>query len=303
MSMASARQPIQTRRLQIASAGPWQQMLGAASKDPILIASLVVLAFVVLAGVAAPLIAPFNPNDQNLSQRLQPPFSPSGDVSFLGSDALGRDILSRIIHGARVSLIVGAASVLIAGVFGVLVGLVAGFYSGRVDAFLMRIADMQFSIPFLVLALALAAVTRPGVVTIIVILAVTGWPRFARVMRAETLRIMTQTYIEAARATGGGDAHLMWRHVVPNAAGIVIVLATVQSAQMILSEASLSFLGVGLPPDVPSWGAMVASGRAYISLAWWVTAVPGIAIWLTVMALNIVGDWLVDYSDPALRPT
>lgn len=275
----------------------------AALRDPVLVAAALVLVLVVLSGVAAQWIAPFNPNEQNLNARLQPPFAPTENVSILGSDVLGRDLLSRLIYGARISLVVAVASVLLSGVFGTIIGIVAGFYGRWPDAVLMRIADMQFSIPFLVLALALAAVTRPGLATMIIILAATGWPRFARVMRAEVLRIVTQGYIESARAIGGTDLHLMWRHVLPNAAGVAVVIATVQSAQMILAEASLSFLGVGLPPDIPSWGAMVAAGRTYISSAWWITALPGITIWLTVVALNLVGDWLVDYSDPALRPS
>lgn len=279
------------------------RLLASMARDPILVSAAVILVLVTVAGIAAPWLAPFDPNEQSLADRLRPPFSPTSNIAFLGSDPLGRDILSRVIYGARVSLTVGLASVVLSGVIGVLIGIVAGFYGRWTDALLMRITDMQFSIPFLVLALALAAVARPGVGTLIAILAITGWPRFARVMRAEVLKIMGQGYVEAARSIGGTDAHLMLRHVMPNAAGIVVVVATVQSAQMILAEASLSFLGVGVPPDVPSWGAMIAAGRAYVSIAWWVITIPGLAIWLTVMALNILGDWLVDYSDPVLRPT
>jgi peptide/nickel transport system permease protein len=282
---------------------PLGGLVDSARGDPSILASLLVVLLLVVAGFAAPLLVPHDPNEQNLRSKLQVPFEPTADISFLGGDPLGRDILSRIVFGARVSLLVAGVSVLLAGTVGVVLGVVAGFYGGWIDSVLMRVADVQLSIPFLVLALGLAAVIGPGVGNIIAVLAITGWPRYARVLRAEVLRVMAHEYVQAARAVGGGDIHLMWRHVLPNAFGVAVVVSTVQVAQMILSEASLSFLGVGVSPDVPSWGAMVADGRTYLSTAWWVSAFPGLVIWLTVVGFNILGDWLVDYADPAVRST
>lgn len=279
---------------------PWRTAATAILKDPMLLASILILLFLLVAGLGASVISPFDPNEQTLSNRLHPPFAPEKELSWLGGDSLGRDLVSRIIYGARISLLVAVASVVVAGAIGVVIGLVAGFYGGWTDAVLMRIADVQLSIPFLVLALGLAAIIGPGVGNIIVVLAVTGWPRYARVVRAEVLTIMARDYIHAARVIGGTDYRLMARHVFPNASAVVVVMSTVQVAQMILSEASLSFLGVGVPAAIPSWGAMVADGRVYLSTAWWVSAFPGLAIWLTVVAFNVVGDWLVDRADPQL---
>lgn len=277
------------------------QLAFAAFHDPVISVCLAALVLIAIAALASPLVAPFDPNHQVLGQRLDQPFAPSGTVSILGADPLGRDIFSRLIFGARVSLVVAVTAVGAAGIFGVLVGLLAGYYGRRVDAILMRITDTQFSIPFLVLALGLAAVIPRGLGAIIVILAITGWPRFARVLRAEALRVMALEFIEAARMVGGTDQHIIRRHVLPNVVGIAFVLATAQVGQTILAEASLSFLGVGVPSDIPSWGAMVADGRDYLSTSWWVSAFPGIAILVTVLALNLVGDWLIDYADPVVR--
>jgi len=280
---------------------PRRRVLRAIRRDPLLIAACLLLAIVVAFAVAAPLIAPHDPIKQNLAERLRPPFSPSDKVSWLGADALGRDVLSRIIHGARISMLVAFAAVGIAGTIGVVLGLIAGFYGGIVESVIMRIADVQLSIPFIVLALALVAAIGPGLGNIIIVLGVTAWVPYARVVRAEVLSVKQEEYIEAARTLGVADFRLMWRHILPNVFGATIVIGTIEMARMVIAESSLSFLGLGVPPSVATWGTMVADGRNYLSTGWWVSTLPGMAILLTVVALNIVGDWLSDRANPALR--
>jgi len=280
---------------------PRRRVLRAIRRDPLLIAACLLLAIVVAFAVAAPLIAPHDPIKQNLAERLRPPFSPSDKVSWLGADALGRDVLSRIIHGARISMLVAFAAVGIAGTIGVVLGLIAGFYGGIVESVIMRIADVQLSIPFIVLALALVAAIGPGLGNIIIVLGITAWVPYARVVRAEVLSVKQEEYIEAARTLGVADFRLMWRHILPNVFGATIVIGTIEMARMVIAESSLSFLGLGVPPSVATWGTMVADGRNYLSTGWWVSTLPGMAILLTVVALNIVGDWLSDRANPALR--
>lgn len=275
----------------------WRQLL----RDPWLVGSLVIASGFVLVAVAAPIVAPYDPNLQDLHNRLAPPFAPRPGVSVLGADPLGRDILSRAIYGARVSMLVAVAAVLLAGSFGVACGLLAGFYGGAIDAVAMRVADVQLSIPFLVLALALAAVVGPGLLNVIVVLGLSSWVAYARVVRAEALSVRQRDYVEAARAVGAGDARILGRHIFPNAVGAASVIATIELAHMIISEASLSFLGLGVPNTTPTWGSMIADGRPYISTSWWVSAFPGLAIVLFVVALNVVGDWLGDVANPTLR--
>jgi peptide/nickel transport system permease protein len=265
----------------------------------------VVLVVVMVAALAAPWLAPHDPTDQNIVLRLRPPaLMERGSSTYpLGTDALGRDVLSRVIFGARISLMVGVASVLIQGMIGVLLGVTAGYCGGRVDSIIMRVTDIQYAPPFLVLALAVMAVLGPGLWNLILVLGATGWVYYARVVRAEALAIRERTFVEAARSIGAPGHWVMYRHVLPNVMSSIIVIASLQVARMIVSEASLSFLGMGVPPAIPSWGGMVAEGRDYIATGWWVSTFAGLAIFLTVISLNLVGDWLRDELDPITKGT
>ena len=275
--------------------------LASLRRDPIVLIALVVLAVVVLAAVAGPWITPYSPTAQDLSKRLAPPFAPQPGVSVLGADALGRDILSRIIAGARISIVVAAAAVLLSGVIGVALGVIAGMSRGWLGALIMRFADIQFSIPYLVLALALVAVVGPGLINIVVVLGVSGWVPYARTARAHVLQLRELEFIEASRSVGTSDTRIVLRHMLPHVLGVVGVIATIESARVIITEASLSFLGLGVPIGTATWGVMIADGRNYLGTAWWVSALPGLAIVITVVALNIVGDWLSDLANPVLR--
>jgi peptide/nickel transport system permease protein len=216
---------------------------------------------------------------------------------------VGRDILSRLVHGARVSLLVGVIAVAVSCPIGVLVGLFAGYVGRRTDDVLMRITDIQLAIPTILLAIAVVAVIGPGVRNVIITLTVTGWTLYARLVRGEALGVKTRDFVVAARAAGAGDARIMFRHVLPNVLTPVIVVAVFAVANMIILEATLSFLGLGVEPTVVTWGRMLNAGRLYLSTAWWLTAFPGLAIFLTVLAVNLLGDHLRDWLDPRLRNT
>jgi peptide/nickel transport system permease protein len=261
------------------------------------------LTLIVVTAVLAPVIAPHDPKEQDITLRLHPPaWQDGGSWSFpLGNDALGRDILSRIIYGARISLIVGVSAVFIQGAIGTGLGLLAGFYGGRLDSIIMRLTDLQYALPFLVLALAVMAVLGPSLRNVILVLGLTGWVYYARIVRAEALSLRRRDFVEAAESIGATNSRLMLRHILPNVTASIIVVGSLQVARMIISEASLSFLGMGIPPTIPSWGGMVAEGRTYVATAWWVSALSGLAIFATVMSVNLVGDWLRDELDPTMR--
>jgi peptide/nickel transport system permease protein len=262
--------------------------------QPVSFVSFVILSVVIITAVAAPLVAPHDPTLQSLRLRLKPPVWQDGAETgyWLGTDALGRDMLSRMIYGARVSLIVGVLAVLLQGVIGVIVGLLAGYFGGWVDNLLMRISDVQQSIPFLILAVALASVVQPSLTNIILVLGISGWVTYGRVVRSQVLSLREQEFVEAARTLGGGP---FW--IMPS----ITVIATLTVSTMILAEASLSFLGMGVPPPTPTWGGMVADGRNYVSTAWWVSVLPGLFIFATVLSINLVGDRLREVLDPTLR--
>ena len=260
--------------------------------------ALVVLAAIVLAA-AAPALAPGDPLKNALHERLTPPTW--GGEHPLGTDTLGRDVASRLLHGARVSLVVGFSAVLLAGVVGVVLGLVSGWYRGWLDDAVMRIGDVQLAFPVLVLAVGVLAVLGASLLNLILVLGVTGWITYARIVRGEVLTLRERDFVAAARALGASDAWIVGRHLLPNVLPPLTVVATFSVARTIIAEASLSFLGLGIPAPEPSWGAMLDEGRNYITTGWWLALFPGLAILLLVLGINLVGDWLRDVLDPRLE--
>jgi len=265
--------------------------------------SVFILLVVTVAAITAQWIAPNDPYAIKLIQRLKPPgYHNSAGVTFwLGTDTLGRDVLSRIIYGARVSLTVGISAVVISGTVGLLVGLLSGYFGGVIDDIFMRICDIQLSFPTILLALTIMAVLGSGLDKLILVLGLTGWVQYARIVRSQVLSIKTDEFVLAARATGERQWRILFQHILPNIWSPIIVIASFTVASNIVAEASLSFLGVGVPPSVPSWGTILADGRQYIGVADWLTIPAGLAISLTVLAINILGDWLRDYLDPRLK--
>lgn len=258
-----------------------------------------VLAALTLA-LFAPLIAVHDPLSGSLRGRLLEPgaIGPSGRIHLLGTDSLGRDVWSQVLFGARISLTVGVLSVLLGGSLGIALGLLSASGNRLLDAAIMRLADVQLSFPSFLLALALLAVFGPGLWNVILVLAIAEWVQYARVMRAQALHIVTLEYLEAARALGANRLRLMLRHVLPNGLSPLVVIASFGVARAIIAESSLSFLGLGVSPDVPTWGGILARGRDYVRDAWWLVTAPGVAIALTVLGINLVGDWLRDVLDP-----
>jgi peptide/nickel transport system permease protein len=249
------------------------------------------------------LLAPNDPFAIRIIQRLKPPgyVNGAGVTFWLGTDSLGRDILSRVIYGARVSLVVGLSAVAISGTIGLLLGLISGYFGGLIDDVVMRVADIQLSFPTILLALAIMAVLGSGLDKLILVLGVTGWVQYGRIVRGQVLSIKQDEFVLAAKATGEKTWRILFQHILPNIWSPIIVVASFTVASNIVAEASLSFLGVGVPPSVPSWGTMLADGRQYIGVADWLTIPAGLAISLTVLAINILGDWLRDFLDPRLK--
>jgi peptide/nickel transport system permease protein len=264
---------------------------------------LLILLGVACSAILAPLIVPSDPTAQEITLRLKPPGwrTPDGRTYLLGTDHLGRDILSRLIFGARISLIIGFSAVAIAGTLGTLIGLVAGYRGGRVDDLCMRLTDTMLAMPFILLALAVIAVLGPSLRNIIFVLGITSWVSYARVVRGEVLTLRTREFIVAARALGSGGRRIVFGHLLPNVLTPVIVIATLEVARMVILESALSFLGLGVQPPTPTWGGMLADGRAYLSSAWWLATLPGLSIMLTVLGINLLGDWLRDVLDPRLQ--
>ena len=265
-------------------------------------AGTIIVGFIVLIAIIGPLISPHDPVGRNLRARFQPPgYSDSSGAYTLGTDQLGRDILSRIIAGSRVSVLVGIISVMISGTIGVVYGLVSGFIGGLLDSVMMRIVDAILSIPFIVLVVAISGVVGAGLMTLILILGLAGWVTYARVIRGEVLKVREMEYVIAAYALGQSRLQVMFRHVLPNVISSAIVLAAVQVAVTILAESSLSFLGLGVKTPTVTWGLMLADGKSYINSAWWMTFYPGIAITITVLGVVFLGDWSRDFLDPNIR--
>ena len=257
----------------------------------------------VIPALLAPQVAPYDPLKGSLAKRLTPPaWHDGGSIAYpLGTDKLGRDILSRMIYGARVSFAVSFVAIVVGGLIGTSLGLMSGYFGGRVDALLMRLVDISLSLPTILLALVLVAAVGPSFGTVITVLVVLLWARYARLVRGETLTIKERDFIARARVAGASHTRIMARYIFPNVINSLIVLATLQVGYVILLESALSFLGAGLPRPTPAWGLMVADGRELIVTAWWVSMCPGIAIMLTVLSLNLLGDWLRDHYDPKLR--
>jgi peptide/nickel transport system permease protein len=257
----------------------------------------------VIPAVLAAQVAPHDPLKGSLAKRLKPPvWQQGGSIEHpLGTDKVGRDILSRIIHGARVSLVVSLVAIFIGGTLGTALGLISGYFGGWVDSVLMRLVDISLSLPTILLALVLVAAVGPSFGTVIGVLVVLLWARYARLVRGETLAIKERDFIARARVAGASHTRIMARYIFPNVVNSLIVLATLQVGYVILLESALSFLGAGLPRPTPAWGLMIADGRELIVTAWWVSMFPGLAIMLTVLALNLLGDWLRDHFDPKLR--
>jgi peptide/nickel transport system permease protein len=264
---------------------------------------LLILLVLSVSAILAGVVAPHNPNAVDVVQRLKPPFwQADGSLDYLlGTDSVGRDVLSRIVYGARIALAVGAASVVVSGCIGVCLGLAAGYWRGWVDAVISRVAEIQLAFPFILLAISVLAVVGPGVGNVIFVLGTYGWVIYARVVRAQTLSWREKEFVEAARCIGVSDTAIMLRHILPNVLAPIIVIASFSMATNVLAEASLSFLGLGVPLSIPSWGAMLADARDYLQDAWWLATFPGLALMLTVLGINVVGDWLRDFLDPRLR--
>jgi peptide/nickel transport system permease protein len=281
----------------------WIVFLRRLSQRRTALFGLVVIVIVLLTAVAAPLFTPFDPIEQDIGERLKAPgwSDAAGRLHPLGTDHLGRDLLARVLFGARPALLVGFAAVVISGVLGMLVGLVSGYFGGWIDDVFMRLADIQLAFPFILLAIAVIGVVGPSLTTIIVVIGVSSWVVYARIVRGAVLSVREREFVQAARALGSRDLRVLARHVLPNVLTPWLVVATLDMARVIVIESALSFLGLGVQPPTPTWGGMLADGRVYISTAWWLATFPGLAILITVLGINLFGDGLRDTLDPRLK--
>jgi peptide/nickel transport system permease protein len=273
-----------------------------AAKWPIL--ALLILLVVLVVAIFGPAIAPMDPNRQNIMVRLAAPMAdgPNDQIFLMGSDALGRDAFSRLLYGARVSLLVGVAAILVGGTLGVSACLVSGYFGGWIDDVLMRLGDIQLAFPFILLAIMFLVVLGPGLFNLILVLGIGQWVTYARIVRAQTLSLREKEFVEAARAMGDSTASIIFRTILPNIVAPLTVIASFNVASVILAEAALSFLGLGVPAEVPTWGSMLAQSRdQLIANKWWLAIFPGLAIVFTVLSFNIMGDWLRDFLDPRLK--
>ena len=267
------------------------------------VVSLTIITVMVLTAVLANVLTPYSPVDISLPERLRPPFwEPGGSLAHpLGTDPMGRDLLTRMIYGARISLLVGLLGLCLGGGVGAALGLIAGYAGGRVDAFLMRTTDTALSFPIILFAILLVVILGGSLLTVVLAVALVLWARFARVIRGEALSIRERDFVAQARIAGSSPMRIIIVHLFPNVLNTLVVLLSLQVGWVIIVEASLSFLGAGVPPPTPTWGSMIAEGRDYIASAWWVSFFPGLAILVTVLAFNLFGDWLRDALDPTLR--
>ena len=277
-----------------AQCGRWYRGWLRARSSPAMLFGLTVLALMVLSAIFAPWIAPSDPNAQDINQRLLPP----GGVHWLGTDQLGRDLLSRVIYGTRPTLLIVALVAVLSAPLGLLIGISAGYFGGWISVVLMRITDIFMAFPRLVLALALVAVLGPGIVNAVIAIAITAWPPYARIARTETLTSRASDFLQAARVQGLPTSRILWGHVLPLCLPSTVIRVTLDMAGIILTAAGLGFLGLGAQPPLSEWGAMISAGRQFIFDQWWVAVVPGVAILLGSLAFNLVGDGLRDVLDP-----
>ena len=263
---------------------------------------LIMVLGVIFSAIFAPLISPHDPILQDVEKRLLPPLGQAGaDPNYLlGTDQLGRDIVSRLIYGARISIVVSVSAVVFSAFLGTIIGLFSGFYGGKIDSVFMRLADVQLAFPFILLAIAIIAVLGPNLQNIIIVMGITGWVIYARVVRAEVLSLREKEYVMAVRALGGSNGRIIFNHLLPNVVPPIIVIITLEMARMIIMEAALSFLGLGIQPPTPTWGGMLADGRVYLVTSWWLATFPGLVIMLVVLGINLLGNWLRDMLDPRL---
>ena len=262
-----------------------------------------ILTALVVAAIFAPYLSPHSPTDGDITRKLIPPvWTEQGSGEHpLGTDRFGRDVLSRIIYGSRISLAVSLIAIFVAGTLGTMLGLISGYRGGLIDAALMRLTDVGLSLPIVLIAVVMVAVSEPSLRNVILVIALLLWPRFARQVRAETLAIKEQDFVALAVVAGRSSAWIIRRHIFPNVVPTLLVITTLQVGFVILLEGTLSFLGVGVPPPSPAWGLMIADGRGFLATAWWISLFPGLAMLLTVLAVNLMGDWLRDHLDPRLR--
>lgn len=300
MADITTRSPLVTR--------PWYSpgaMLGSIwglRQYPVL-PIFILMVVLVIPAIFAELISPYDPVEGSLRDRLLPPFwSDGGSMDhILGTDKNGRDILTRLIYGSRVSVVIASVSIVVGGFIGVSLGIIGGYFGGWVDSLIMRAVDISLSIPIILLGLVLVAALGPSKSTVIIVVVILLWSRYARLARGETLAVRTQDYIARARVSGASHTRIMIHHIFPNIFNSIVVLATLQVGFVIILEATLSFLGAGIPRPTPAWGLMVADGRSLVVAAWWLAFFPGIAIMLVVLSMNLLGDWLRDKFDPKQR--
>lgn len=268
-----------------------------------IVVPLIVIGLHVVGAIFVPILYGFDPLRVDLTSRLLPPGSqlPNGSIAILGTDQVGQDLFAQIMEGLRVSLVVGAMTLVFAGIVGVLLGLLAGHFGGKLDAALMRIADIQLAFPAILLAILIASVLGQGIVNVIIVLSIANWVIIARVTRGQVLALKNREYVEAARTLGAGNTHLIFRTLLPGALAPILVILTVEFGQVILAEAALSFLGVGVPLGVPSLGSTISNGTAHLTTAWWISTFPGIVLLVLVLATGILGDAIRDRFDPRLR--
>lgn len=270
---------------------------------PRIIIPATILIVIALVAVFGPILTGFDAISASTTDRLKAPGSvlSDGRVALLGTDQVGQDLLGQMMMGARVSLSVGISTLLLAGLLGVILGLLAGYYGGVLDSIIMRLADIQLAFPSILFAILVAAVLGPGVINVVFVLAITNWVTFARVTRSQVLTLKNREYVEAARTLGARDLHLIFRTLLPGCVAPALVVATVELGSVILAEASLSFLGLGVPMTIPSWGSTIANGRDYLTDAWWISTFPGIALATLVLCFGVLGDALRDRFDPRLK--
>ncbi|NWF54676.1 MAG: ABC transporter permease [Syntrophaceae bacterium] len=280
----------------------WRKILKKLIENKGAVFGLIMVMAVIFSAIFAPFLSPHDPIFQDVEKRLFPPIGQEGAnrEHLLGTDHLGRDIVSRLIYGARISIVVSVSAVALSAVLGTLIGLFSGFYGGKVDNIFMRIADVQLAFPFILLAIAIIAVLGPNLQNIILTMGITGWVIYARVVRAEVLSLREKEFITSVRALGGSNGRIIFNHLFPNVVPPIIVIVTLEMARMIIMEAALSFLGLGIQPPTPTWGGMLADGRVYLVTSWWLATFPGLVIMLVVLGINLLGNWLRDMLDPRL---